>query len=115
MSGFKQEVPDRNAAAADCARLWSTLTGEYIPGLRILLEPRFDEFGRGAIWVAVVDDSAIAVNGSQLENIWAERVFLNQLHLISLGQLFALLIDAYRKIDEYFRIGEASAPTRRAK
>jgi hypothetical protein len=103
------------ATADDCARLWSTLTTEYTPDLRVEIRPLQRENGSGYLVVEVCNDSAIVSCGSQLVNVWASREFSNQLYLISVGQLFDLLIVAYRKIDDYFSSGYPSAPTRRTR
>jgi len=103
------------ATADDCARLWSTLTTEYISNLRIEVRILQDRSAVTYISIEVVDDSLETLNGSPLVNIWASREFVNPLYLISRDQLFGLLIDAHRVIEEYFRIGTPSAPTRRAK
>jgi hypothetical protein len=115
MSGSGLREMPVNATLADCARLWTTLRNEYIPALRI--EWRIEEIQeRGAyLTVEVVDDSAETLDGSPLVNIWATREFRSGLYLISYGQLFELLISAYAGIDQFFRLGDAFAPTRRRK
>jgi len=115
MSGTETRSIPRNATADDCARLWSTLTLEFIPQLRIQLRPLQGPDGNVYLEVAVVDDSLESLDGSPLENVWASKEFVNPLHLISMGQLFDLLIMAYRQIDGFFENGTPSAPTRRRK
>lgn len=104
-----------SANADDCARLWRTLTNEYLPDLRIQLEPRTDQEGRSSLWIFVVNDSLHTVDGKAMEHVWAMREYHNPLYLISVGQLFDLLISAYRRIDDFFTNGEPSAPARRVK
>lgn len=106
---------DRGANAADCARLWNTLTTEFIPGLLFVIKPVTKDKETGYIEIAVVDQSVHQIDGEALENVWAVKEFHNQLHLISVGQLFDLLITAYRTIDRYFELGEAAAPLRRVR
>lgn len=101
------------ATADDCARLWSTLTTEYITSLRIEVRIMQNQVGVTYIGIEVVDDSLEHLNGSPLVNVWASREYVNPLYLISRDQLFGLLIDAYRMIEDYFRSGTPSAPTRR--
>lgn len=103
------------ATAADCGRLWQTLTSEFIPALR--LEMRIVQVAEDADYISieVVDDSLETLDGSLLVNIWASREFRNGLYLISVGQLFELLISAYAGIEQYFRLGESFAPVRRRK
>jgi hypothetical protein len=115
MSVTRNEGERIGVTASDCARLWSTLTTEYIPGLRI--EVRILESATGQVYlsVEVVDDSLESLNGSPLVNIWASREYVNPLYLISRDQLFDLLIVAYRTLDGYFTNGTPSAPTRRPK
>lgn len=115
MSISRNEGERVGVTAGDCARLWSTLTTEYIPGLRI--EVRILEAPSGQVFlsVEVVDDSVHSIDGAPCVNIWASREFINPLYLISRDQLFDLLIVAYRKIEEYFSIGTPSAPTLRRK
>jgi len=102
-----------NATSADCARLWSTLTTEYISKLRI--EVGLDEgvSGQASLLVEVVDSSLIVSDGELMVNVWASRIYYNPLYLISSGQLFDLLITAYRNIDDYFTYGENYSPNRR--
>jgi len=104
-----------NATYGDVARLWITLTHEFIPGLQLLITPRSNSEGEAWLQVEVVDSSAISVGGTEQYNIWASKEFHNTLYLISVGQLFDLLIVAYRTIDQYFREGERFAPPRRDK
>jgi len=103
------------ATSADCVRLWRTLTEEYIPSLR--LEIQIQDLGDdvGVLSVEVVDDSAVPVDGEALVNVWATRTFRSELYLISVDQLFGLLIDAHKVIDRYFQHGQAFAPTRRSR
>jgi len=103
----------QGATLADCARLWSTLTNEYIPGLRVQLTIILTADGSPALQLELVDGPLISTDGSRWENIWSRRVFFNQLHLISVGPLFDLLISGYRVIDDFFRYGESYAPDRR--
>lgn len=103
------------ATAADCARLWLTLTSEYIPGLQLLITPVREDDDHACIVLEVVDDSAVTVDGSLLVNVWARKEFRNKLYLISNDQLFDLLITSYRAIERYFELGEAAAPARRGK
>lgn len=103
------------ATADDCARLWSTLTTEYISNLRIEVRILQDRSAVTYIAIEVVDDSLESLNGQPLVNVWASREYVNPLYLISRDQLFGLLIDAHRTIEGYFRNGTPSAPTRRAK
>lgn len=103
----------QNATVEDCARLWSTLTGEYIPGLRVQLMIILTDDGSPAVQLELVDGPHRDIHGEEHLNIWATRVFFNPLHLISSGSLFDLLISGYRVIDDFFRYGEGYAPARR--
>jgi hypothetical protein len=115
MSITKNGAIPITATAADCGRLWQTLTKEFIPGLR--LETRIVQVEEDAAYISieVVDDSLESLDGHQLVNIWASREFRNGLYLISVGQLFELLISAYRALELYFENGTPSAPARRRK
>lgn len=106
------EIPV-NATLADCARLWSTLRSEYIPGLRIEWRIEVSPNDVPYLSVEVVDDSVVDDAGSPLVNIWASKEFRSGLYLISYGQLFDLLIQAYRRIDGFFGTGTPHAPTLR--
>lgn len=105
----------RNASADDCARLWTTLTTEYIPGLRLEITPRTNPAGQSFIQIEVLDDSLETIDGEALVNVWSCREYQNGLNLISVGSLFDLLIVAYRNIEAFFEYGTPSAPTRRRK
>lgn len=113
MSISKNLGPGTGAGIADCGRLWATLTTEYIPNLRVEMRLHQGPAGDTYLLYEVVDDSIIQLDGELLVNVWATKEFHNQLYLISISQLFDLLISAYRKIDAYFRIGATEAPTRR--
>lgn len=65
--------------------------------------------------VEVVDDSCISIDGEACVNLWASKEFRNGLYLISVNQLFDLLIKAYRAIEAYFSFGSTNAPTLRRK
>jgi hypothetical protein len=105
----------RSATAADCVRLWTYLTTDYIPRLR--LEVRMVTNSSGDSWmsVEVVDDSLVREDGAEMINIWASREFRNPLYLISVGQLFDLLIEAHKQINLFFSVGTPHAPTLRRK
>lgn len=112
-------IPDRQmrvgATAGDCGRLWLTLTKEYIPDLRMSIVPLVDDSGPTGIKIEVVSDGVYDQSRGQVEDVWASASYFNQLHLISAGSLFELLITAHRRIDEYFRLGESHGPIRRVK
>lgn len=103
------------ATAADCGRLWQTLTKEFIPALRLEMRIVHVAENEDYLSIEVVDDSLETLDGCELVNIWASREFRNGLYLISAGQLFELLISAFRKLDEFFENGTPSAPARRRK
>lgn len=113
MSTSKISQPGTGAGIGECGRLWATLTTEYIPNLRVEMRIHHDPAGGTYLLYEVVDDSAIEWEGDPLVNVWATKEFHNQLYLISISQLFDLLISAYRKIDAYFSIGATEAPTLR--
>jgi len=115
MSISQNAGANRNAVAADCARLWRTLTNEYIPGLRLELSLAASPNDVLVLVVEVVDDSAVTEQGVELVNVWAKKEFSNPLYLISVGQLFDLLIVAHRAIDAYFALGNELRPPTRAK
>ncbi len=103
----------QNATADDCGRLWSTLTKEYIPGLRVELRVLSFADAATGIKLELVDDCLAHPSGKRLVHVWASRTFFNPLNLISSGSLFDLLITGYRQIDDYFRYGESYAPATR--
>lgn len=107
--------PKMSASAADCARLWATLTSEYIPGLRIDFKILAADDDVTGFQLELVDDGPAAADGVFYENVWASKTAFNQLHLITAYILFDLLITGYRNIDDFFRYGESNAPVRRAK
>lgn len=105
----------RSATAADCARLWATLTTDYIPALRLEIRMVTNPAGDSFLSIEVVDDSVISIDGHPCVNIWSSKEFRNGLYLISVNQLFDLLIHAYRAIELFFSTGSANAPTLRRK
>lgn len=113
MSGLKPVAGDRGASAADYGRLWQTLITEMVSDLQVVIIAEQDQNGFDLIAVEAVSPSLHQIDGVDLVNVWARKEFRNQLHLISVGQLFDLLITAYRVIDRFFDEGEAAAPPRR--
>lgn len=103
----------QGASVDDCARLWSTLTKEYIPALRVDLTIILTDDGAPGVRLELVDGPHLDTHGKGHLNIWSTRVFFNPLHLISSGALFDLLISGYRTIDDFFLYGESYAPVRR--
>jgi hypothetical protein len=101
------------ATVGDCARLWLTLTKEYIPALRIEMTLVNIEDGAPGLRVELVDGPHSDTHNNRHLNIWSTRVFFNPLHLISSSSLFELLIAGYRQIDDFFTHGESFAPVRR--
>ena len=104
-----------NATAVDCARLWSYLTTDFIPALRLEIRMVTNPNGESWLSVEVVDDSLVTLDGAECVNIWASKEFRSGLYLISVDQLFDLLIHAHKQIDGFFRVGTPSAPTLRRK
>ena len=103
----------QNATADDCARLWKTLTTEYIPGVEIrfkFVDVDDPPFG---IMLELVSRGLPTADGSTWEDVWATKTFWNPIHLISWGGLFDLLITGYRQIDDFFTHGEQYSPLRR--
>lgn len=113
MSGSKQVANDRGASAGDFGRLWTTIKTELVSDAQVVIIPEQDLNGFDLIAVEVISPSLHQINGEDLVNVWARKEFRNQLHLISVGQLFDLLITAYRVADRYFDEGDAAAPPRR--
>lgn len=101
------------ATVDDCARLWSTLTKEYIPALRIEIALVEIKDGSPGLRVDLVDGPHYDTHENGHVNIWCTRMFFNPLHLISASSLFELLIAGYRQIDDFFTHGEQYAPVRR--
>jgi len=98
------------ATLGDLARLWDYLTTEYIPALKIELEPLFDSHGDPLIRVLVCDYSTIANLPAGPRSVWAMREFRSEIYLISHTQLFDLLISAHKVIEDYFRTGVDNRP-----
>lgn len=99
-----------NATLDDCVRLWSTLTTDYIPGLRIELIPGKNPQNASYIVAELVDYSTVDIAGDEGRSVWSRKQFFSPLYLISHTQLFDLLIVGYRVIDEYFRTGNDRRP-----
>lgn len=113
MSTLPTGKTGHNATYGDCARLWITLTQEYIPGLQLLITPLSDQTGDAWLRLEVADPSVISIGGTPQVNVWSSKEFRNKLYLISNDQLFDLLIVAYRNIEQYFKHGDRFAPPRR--
>lgn len=100
-----------SATVDDVARLWATLTTDYIPNLKIELEPHHAPEGLAYITANIVDYATMGDSGDWHRSLWSTRRFASPLYLISHAQLFELLISAYRVIDEYFRTGVDNRPS----
>jgi len=98
------------ATLADISRLWITLTTEYIPGLVVELTPAKSKEGFDFVLVELVDYAPISEHEPRARSVWSRREFRSPLYLISHTQLFDLLIDGYKVIDEYFRSGTDHRP-----
>jgi hypothetical protein len=110
MSGLKTQLAGGVATLADCARLWATLTTDYIPGLKIEIEPGTEPDGQPFVQLSLVDYATIDASNEQSMSVWSCRKFYSPLYLISHTQLFDLLIVGYRVIDKYFATGEDNRP-----
>jgi hypothetical protein len=110
MSGTEPIRPPRFATIGDCVRLWSHLTDDYIPDLKLELSIIYDREGSVGIRVLVCDYSKIEVHGDGGRSVWAYRDFFSPLYLISISQLFDLLISAHRCINGFFTTGNDTRP-----
>lgn len=110
MSGSKFKLNGSSATLDDCARLWSTLTGEYIPGLKVELSLVQDETGDQCVQVELVDYAHSTGDVDLQRSVWSRKRFFSPLYLISHTQLFDLLIQGYRVIAEYFATGKDNRP-----
>jgi len=110
MSGLKPHAVGPLATLDDCARLWTTLTTDFIPGIRIEMIPHQDPSGRPYVAVELVDYSDVHTLPDGPRSVWARREFGSPLYLISHTQLFDLLISGYRVMDEYFTTGKDNRP-----
>jgi len=113
MSGSGLREMPVNATLADCARLWSTLTTEYMEDLRIEFRILENANGQAVVKLEVVNDSLVWEDTNPTVNVWSSKIFASGLHLISYGQLFDLLITAFHHIEAYLGKGNASPPARR--
>lgn len=105
-----QVVKGGTTTLGDLARLWGYLQTDFIPGLRIELEPVFDKSGQPLIRVIVCDYSTVTDPKELGRSVWAVKEFRSEIYLISHTQLFDLLISAHKVIDEYFSTGVDNRP-----
>ena len=112
MSGSPVPAKLASATLDDCARLWHTLTDEYIPGLTIELVIERDAGDQPVVHLELVDYSSVTSDPKIARSCWSTRPFRSALNSISLGQLFDLLITGYRVIDEFFTTGVDNRPRR---
>lgn len=108
-------VPVDGPNVGDCFRLMRSIQRGWIPDARVELSWFEIDHKTWGMRAELVCDSAVIIDGVQYINIFAEKTFYNQLHLISTGQLYDLLIVGYRAIERYFEHGEAAAPNRRVR
>jgi hypothetical protein len=112
MSGYPIPTKAASATLDDCARLLSTLRNDYISGLKVEINFELSERNDGCMVLQLVDYSGVPAPTDNGRSVWAELRFYNQLHLISCGSLFDLLIVGYRVIDRFFETGEDNRPRR---
>jgi hypothetical protein len=112
MSGYPIDQKLASATLDDCVRLWSTLTSDYIPGLRIELKLERDGDLQPVIFLELCDYSTLTSSPELARSCWSSRPFRSALHSISVGQLFDLLITGYRVMEQYFTTGEDNRPRR---
>lgn len=110
MSGYPIPTKAQSATLDDCARLLTTLRADYIPGLKIEIDFELGERSSGAMVLRLVDEVHSIEDPQLARSVWSELHFYNQLHLISCGSLFDLLIVGYRVIDRYFTTGVDNRP-----
>lgn len=115
MSNAIPHLPVEGPTQDDCGRLLLHLQTDYIRGLR--LEVGFYDLGRAGrgLKLELIDDSAAAINGEELVNVWATKTLGQRISNISMAEIYDLLMMGYRVIDKYFELGEAFAPARRQK
>lgn len=115
MTNHVANLPVEGPSQDDCGRLLVHLRKDYIPDLRI--EVNFYELGKAGqgMKIELLDDSAAAVNGEELVNVWGAKTYGQRIRNISTNELYDLLMMGYRQIDRYFELGEAFAPVRRVK
>ena len=111
MANNMQVLKGGTATLADCARLWSTLTTDYIPGLRVEITPHHRPDGEPYVVVELVDYSTLKEGLPAERSVWSRREFFSPLYLISHTQLFDLLIVGYRVIEAYFGSGVDNRPS----
>lgn len=110
MSISNRLQPPTNATLDDCVRLWTTLTSDYIPDLRIEMIPGSMPEQLNHIRIELVDYATLAEGQPPHRSLWSRKVYVSPLYLISYNQLFDLLITGYRVIDEFFRTGKDNRP-----
>lgn len=111
MSGTDRTYPARSATIDDCVRIWSHLTSDYIPALKLEVSIIDGPIKQAGIRVMVCDYSTVEVNGDSGRSVWAYRDFFSPLYLISISQLFDLLISAHAVIFEFFTTGTDRRPS----
>lgn len=110
MSGYPIETRAQSATLGDCARLLTTLRADYIPGLRIEIDFYAEHDSKPCVVAQLVDYAHVGEKSEMHRSKWSERRFYSELHLISCGALFDLLITGYRVIDKYFGTGVDDRP-----
>jgi hypothetical protein len=110
MAGANKVIKGGAATLGDLARLWGYLQTDFIPGLRIELEPIFDKSGQPLIRVVICDYSTVTEPKELGRSVWAVKEYRSEIYLISHTQLFDLLISAHKVIDEFFRTGIDNRP-----
>ena len=103
--------PGRSATADDCARLWIYLTDQFIPKLQLEIDIVSNGRPNTIIRISVVDYARVTDGADLHKSTWATRDFSNPLYLISISQLFDLLILAHNNISAFFTTGVDNRPS----
>jgi len=99
MRSRKPALPATGPAIDDVSRLWTYITTEWVTDLQLRLYPRHASNGSSIVMAAVESPRYVGDNRQEVMFVWASKEFSQTGYMISWGQLYDLLIVAFRQIE----------------
>jgi len=100
MCSRRAALPATGPAIDDVSRLWSHITTEWVTDLQLRLYPQHASNGTSVVMASVESPRYVGDNRQEVMFVWASKEFSQTGYMISWGQLYDLLIVAYRAIEK---------------
>lgn len=99
MRSRRAALPATGPAIDDVTRLWIYITTEWVTDLELRLYPGFASNGQSTVTASVQSRRFMGDSRTEVVYAWATKTFSNSGYMISWGQLYDLLIVAFREIE----------------